>query len=92
MIRSFRCAETEHLFVHGNAKKWASIKDVAVRKLTMLDAATDIRDLSSPPGNNLEALKGSRQGQHSIRINAKYRICFVWSTTGPEHVEIVDYH
>ncbi|MDH4872749.1 type II toxin-antitoxin system RelE/ParE family toxin [Pseudomonas sp. BN515] len=92
MIRSFRCPDTEHLFVHGTTKKWASIKDVAVRKLTMLDAATDIRDLNSPPGNNLEALKGNRQGQHSIRINEKYRICFVWSTTGPEHVEIVDYH
>ncbi|EME5359052.1 TPA: hypothetical protein L5599_003518 [Pseudomonas aeruginosa] len=92
MIRSFRCPDTEHLFVNGSTKKWPAIKDVAVRKLTMLDVAADIRDLRSPPGNRLEALNGNRQGQHSIRINDQYRICFVWSANGPEHVEITDYH
>jgi len=58
----------------------------------MLDAAVELRDLKSPPGNRLEALKGDRVGQHSIRINDRWRICFVWSDAGPEDVEIVDYH
>ncbi|RML80693.1 putative Proteic killer protein, partial [Pseudomonas syringae pv. maculicola] len=62
------------------------------RKLAMLDAATSILDLRSPPGNRLEALDGSRSGQYSVRINAPFRICFVWSINGPEDVEIVDYH
>jgi len=64
----------------------------AQRKLNMLHAATSIQDLKSPPGNRLEALQGNRQGQHSIRINDQYRICFIWGATGPENVEIVDYH
>ncbi len=58
----------------------------------MLDDATDLRDLKSPPGNRLEALSGNRAGQHSIRINDQWRVCFVWGKTGPEYVEIVDYH
>jgi proteic killer suppression protein len=62
------------------------------RKLTMLDAATSLVDLKSPPGNRLEALGGDRKGQHSIRINAQWRICFIWGPNGPENVEIVDYH
>jgi proteic killer suppression protein len=61
------------------------------RKLTMLDAATSLVDLKSPPGNRLEALGGDRKGQHSIRINAQWRICFIWGPNGPENVEIVDY-
>jgi proteic killer suppression protein len=64
----------------------------AVRKLTMLNAATTLDDLRSPPGNRLEALAGDRAGEHSIRINDQWRICFVWTDTGPEQVEIVDYH
>lgn len=64
----------------------------AQRKLNMLHAATSIQDLRSPPGNRLEALQGNRQGQHSIRINDQYRICFIWGANGPENVEIVDYH
>jgi len=62
------------------------------RKLTMLEAATSLVDLKSPPGNRLEALGADRKGQHSIRINAQWRICFIWGPNGPENVEIVDYH
>jgi proteic killer suppression protein len=65
---------------------------VAERKLTMLQAATELRDLRSPPGNRLEALAGNRAGQYSIRINGQWRICFVWTDDGPAKVEIVDYH
>jgi proteic killer suppression protein len=64
----------------------------AQRKLTMLNAATELRDLRSPPGNRLEALMGDRAGQHSIRINGQWRVCFVWTDDGPVNVEIVDYH
>lgn len=92
MIRSFRCQDTETLFKTGTTKRWQSCKDVATRKLGMLDAAAQVRDLASPPGNRLEALSGNRQGQHSIRINDQYRICFVWTSAGPEEVEIADYH
>jgi proteic killer suppression protein len=63
-----------------------------LRKLDMVDAATALRDLLSPPGNRLEALKGDRRGQYSIRINQQWRICFRWTTDGPEAVDIVDYH
>jgi len=65
---------------------------VALRKLDMLNAAIVLDDLRSPPGNHLETLRGDRKGQHSIRINEQFRICFVWTTTGPAKVEIVDYH
>jgi proteic killer suppression protein len=65
---------------------------VALRKLTILDAAVNLDDLRSPPGNRLEALKGDRRGQHSIRINDQWRICFTWTDTGAEDVEIVDHH
>lgn len=65
---------------------------MAQRKLQMLDDAVELRDLISPPGNRLEALSGNRAGQHSIRVNDQWRVCFVWSKTGPENVEIVDYH
>jgi proteic killer suppression protein len=71
---------------------WSAILSVVERKLTMLDAAAVLMDLRSPPGNRLEALEGSRKGQYSIRINAQWRICFVWGSNGPENVEIVDYH
>ncbi|HDS1816889.1 TPA: type II toxin-antitoxin system RelE/ParE family toxin [Pseudomonas putida] len=68
------------------------MKSVAERKLAMLDAATELRDLRSPPGNRLEQLSGNRAGQHSIRVNDQWRVCFTWTENGPANVEIVDYH
>lgn len=73
-------------------RAWRAIAESALRKLDMLDAAAVIGDLASPPGNRLEALKGERKGQHSIRINDQFRICFRWTSKGAESVEIVDYH
>jgi len=73
-------------------KEFSSFRRVAERKLTMLDSASDLRDLLSPAGNRLEKLKGDRVGQHSIRINDQWRICFVWLDDGPHEVEITDYH
>ena len=92
MIQSFRCNHTQKLFEGGNPRQFRALKDGAIRKLTQLDAAQTLGFLRSPPGNRFEALKGSRRGQYSIRINDQYRICFVWSENGPEDVEIVDYH
>lgn len=92
MIRSFKCADTEALFVTGKAKRFANIKSVAERKLTQLHAAATLDSLRAPPGNRLEALTGDRQGQHSIRVNDQWRLCFVWSDEGVMDVEIVDYH
>jgi proteic killer suppression protein len=92
VIASFKCRDTESLFRQGKTRIWSSILSVAERKLTMLEAATSLLDLKSPPGNRLEALGGDRNGQHSIRINAQWRICFIWGPNGPENVEIVDYH
>ncbi|WP_447652215.1 type II toxin-antitoxin system RelE/ParE family toxin [Pseudomonas abietaniphila] len=92
MIASFKCKDTESLFRQGRTRIWSSILSVVERKLTMLEAATSLVDLKSPPGNRLEALGADRKGQHSIRINAQWRICFIWGPNGPENVEIVDYH
>lgn len=92
MIRSFSCTDTQALFTTGKTRRWSDIKSVAERKLAMLDAASELRDLRSPPGNRLEALHGNRAGQHSIRINDQWRLCFTWTDNGPAHVEIVDYH
>lgn len=92
MILSFKCPETQALFETGDSRRWKNILNVATRKLTMLHAATELRDLRSPPGNRLEALLGNRAGQYSIRINDQFRICFEWSDAGPTNVEIVDYH
>lgn len=92
MILSFRCDETRSLFESGSSRRWGNILSVATRKLAMLNAATELRDLRSPPGNRLEPLHGDRVGQHSIRINDQWRICFVWTDAGPTQVEIVDYH
>jgi proteic killer suppression protein len=92
MIVSFKCTDTESLFRQGKSRVWSSILSVVERKLTMLDAASSLIDLKSPPGNRLESLGGDRKGQHSIRINAQWRICFIWGIHGPENVEIVDYH
>ncbi|EMR46454.1 plasmid maintenance system killer protein [Pseudomonas putida TRO1] len=92
MIQSFSCADTEALFTTGKTRRWSDIKSVAERKLATLDAATELRDLRSPPGNRLESLSGNRAGQHSIRVNDQWRLCFSWTEHGPVNVEIVDYH
>ncbi|MFO1117852.1 MAG: type II toxin-antitoxin system RelE/ParE family toxin [Beijerinckiaceae bacterium] len=92
-IRSFRDRATEAFFATGRTKAgWQSLAAVAGRKLDMLDAALSLDDLKSPPGNQLEALSGNRKGQHSIRVNQQWRVCFVWTAAGPADVEIVDYH
>ncbi len=91
-IRSFKCSETERLFGGTRVRKFVSIEGAAMRKLAMLNRAETLGDLRVPPGNKLEALKGDRAGQHSIRVNAQYRVCFTWTTAGPCEVEIVDYH
>ena len=93
MIRSFGDATTERLWSRQRTKNLdPRIERTALRKLVMLDAAEAIDDLKVPPGNRLEALKGDRAGQHSIRIKQQWRICFVWTQSGPEDVEIVDHH
>lgn len=92
MIKSFKCADTRKLFETGKSTRFGSILKVATRKLTQLEAAATLEFLRSPPGNRLEALKGNRAGQHSIRVNDQWRICFRWTSAGPEDVEIVDYH
>jgi proteic killer suppression protein len=92
MIQSFKCADTQALFAGENVPRFANIQKVAYRKLFMLKNVRALTDLRSPPGNRLEALCGNRAGQHSIRINDQWRVCFVWTTLGPASVEIVDYH
>ena len=80
------------LFETGRCARFGSIARVATRKLAMLDAAETLEFLRSPPGNRLEALKGTRAGRYSIRVNDQFRVCFRWAARGPEDVEIVDYH
>jgi proteic killer suppression protein len=92
MIKSFRDKATKALFDGETPKGVVNIASVAKRKLDMLDAAHALNDLRVPPGNQLEALKRDRIGQHSIRINDQWRVCFVWGKDGPRDVEIVDYH
>ena len=92
MVKSFRCKETERLFHRQHSKRFKGIERVALCKLYMLNAATELRDLAAAPGNRLEALHGDRKGQHSIRINDQWRICFVWRDGHAYDVEIVDYH
>lgn len=92
MIRSFRDREAEKLFQDQPSKKYQSIERIARRKLTMPDEAETLKDIAALPGNRLEALKGDRKGQHSIRINDRYRVCFVWIDGQALDVEIADYH
>jgi proteic killer suppression protein len=92
VIKSFRSRETEQLHRRERVQRFRAFERVAQRKLRQLDIATELRDLSSPPGNNLEALKGDRRGRHSIRINERWRICFIWRNSDAYEVEIVDYH
>jgi proteic killer suppression protein len=92
MIHSFSCSDTELLFRSQAVPRFKNIERVARRKLLQLHAAPDLSSLRVPPGNQLEALKGDRTGEYSIRINDQWRICFVWHADGAHHVEIVDYH
>jgi proteic killer suppression protein len=92
MIRSFKDAATHELFVAGKHRRFSNIAAVALRKLDQMQGAVLLDDLKQPPGNRLEALHGNRAGQHSIRINKQFRICFVWKTDGAYDVEITDYH
>ena len=93
MIQSFADSETEKIWSGSSSRKLPTdIQAVALRKLRLLNQARVLEDLRVPPGNRLEALAGDRKGQHSIRINDQWRICFVWEKGGPANVEIVDYH
>jgi toxin HigB-1 len=92
MIQSFNDADTKQLYETGSNKRWAAIQTVARRKLDRIEASINLNDLRFPPGNRLEGLKRDRAGQHSIRINDQYRICFIWKVDGAHSVEITDYH
>jgi len=89
-----RCSDTEAFYSGENPRRFRNLESVAERKLQMVDDAVEMQDLRSPPGNHLEAPSGDRAGQHSIRINDQWRVCFGWTDTGPMNVEIeiVDYH
>ena len=97
MIQSFKNTGTENIFNGENTKEARKtcptpLQKVAARKLDQVDSVTTLHDLKIPPGNKLEALSGDRKGQYSIRINDQYRICFIWTDSGPDQVEIADYH
>jgi proteic killer suppression protein len=92
VIRSFQSKKTERLFQRERVKEFAGIADVALRRLTALDGAKALSDLLIPPSNRLEALSGDRKGQHSIRINDQYRICFTWRDCNAENVEITKHY
>jgi proteic killer suppression protein len=92
VIRSFRDAEAARVFGQQSSRQFGSIEKTALRKLIHLNRATSLRDLAAIPGNRLEGLKGARKGQHSIRVNDQYRICFVWKDGDAYDVEIADYH
>lgn len=92
VIKSFCCPETQRLHHRLPSRRFRAFERIARRKLLQLDAATELRDLAAPPGNRLEGLRGERKGQHSIRINDQWRVCFVWREGNAYQVEIVDYH
>jgi len=92
VIKTFKCADTQALSKGEPVKRFVNIAAVARRKLRQLEIAERLDDLRVPPGNRLEALKGDRGGQHSIRVNDQFRVCFRWTDAGVEDVEIVDYH
>lgn len=92
MIISFKCRDTEKLANGERVRRFVSFERVALRKLRQIQVASQLNDLKVPPGNMLEALLHDRIGQHSIRINKQYRVCFRWTAAGAEDVEIVDYH
>ena len=92
MIQSFRDRATQRLWMGAFVKRFSGIEKPALRKLDMLHHARDLNDLRAPTANRLEALACDRRGQHSIRINDQWRICFIWTAEGPADVEIVDYH
>ncbi len=92
MIRGFKDRRTRRFFEGRRVAAFHSFSDQAVRRLTLLDSAETLGDLAALPSNRLEALRGDRAGEHSIRINAQWRICFRWTDDGPCEVEIVDYH
>ncbi len=92
MIASFRCRDTERLWMEGQSRRWATISRAALKKLALLDAADVLEDLRVSPGNRLEALKGKRVGQFSVRINDQWRLCFRWHEGQAQDVEITDYH
>lgn len=92
MIADFRCKETKALFNGEIPRRFSAFASTAIRKLDMLDAAKNLEDLRIPPANRLERLKGDRSGQYSIRINAQWRICFIWENGSAHQVEIADYH
>jgi len=92
MIHSFKCNDTETLFLSRNVPRLKNIERVARRKLLQIHAATELNSLKIPPGNGLESLKGERKGQHSIRINVQWRVSFVWKLDGAHNLEIVYFH
>ncbi len=92
MIKSFGSADTERLFRRERVKRFEAIERQAQRKLAMIDAAEELRDLSTVPGNRLEKLHGDREGQYSIRITDRWRVCFLWKEGDAYDIEIVDYH
>jgi proteic killer suppression protein len=92
LIRSFHDKDTEAIFQRRRVRRFQQIVAVALRRLVQIDSAEELRDLASPPANRLEALKGDRAGQHSIRVNDQYRICFRWKSGDAFEVEIADYH
>ena len=92
MIKTFKCADTQALSKGEPVKRFVNIAAVARRKLRQLEIAGRLDDLRVPPGNRLEALKGDRAGQFSIRVNDRWRVCFAWTEGGPDRVEVVDYH
>lgn len=92
MIKNYKCRDTEQLKKTGESRKFRAFERIALRKLDMLEAATEVESLRIPPSNHFEALRGKREGQYSIRINLQWRICFTWYEGNAYNVEIVDYH